>query len=482
MRGRSYKLVTIALCALMLGASGLVQRQLNRQRADPRIGLIRVAPLANAPPMLAFTTVALGGFRGLIANALWIRANDLQNDGKYFEMVQLADWITKLEPTFVQVWIVQAWNMSYNISVKFPDAPDRWRWVQRGIELLRDEGLRYNPKEALLYRELGWFFQHKMGQNMDDAHLYFKQSWAVAMTNLFGGARPNFDELQNPTTPEARQRAEELRTRYKMDPNVMREVDQAYGPLEWRLPEAHAMYWAHLGLKHSKKKDLITLRRVIYQSMQMSVLRGRLISISPLAFGPDLNKAARANEAYEQMMEEETEANQKYAISVGHKSYLIQVVYLCYAYNRLKDANHWFALLKQRYPEAVKPGLTFEEFSLERLMGSLEIPGHDRTKAVIEGLIFQHYQSLALDDDDRAEGADLMARKLWNIYMERSGRAREAIKLAPYQDMKAAVLQEILKPDSSFPLPLQLRLRTRLGMPAAAPAPPADKPAASSTP
>src|SRR6059036_4004350 len=111
MHGRSYKLGLMALTVLLLVASGFMQRELNRQRADPRLGLTRVAPLEDAPPVLAFTTVALGGFRGLIANALWIRANDLQNDGKYFEMVQLADWITKLEPTFAQVSIVQAWTI-----------------------------------------------------------------------------------------------------------------------------------------------------------------------------------------------------------------------------------------------------------------------------------------------------------------------------------------------------------------------------------
>ena len=101
-----------------------------------------MAPLENAPPVLAFTTVALGGFRGLIANALWIRANDLQEEDKYFEMVQLADWITKLQPHFTTVWVHQAWNMAYNISIKFNDMNDRWLWVLRGIELLRDRGLR----------------------------------------------------------------------------------------------------------------------------------------------------------------------------------------------------------------------------------------------------------------------------------------------------------------------------------------------------
>ena len=82
-----------------------------------------------------------------------MRANDLQHDDKYFEAAQLADWITDLEPHFAQVWDFQAWNMAYNISVKFKenapgDYSDRWRWVDRGIELLRDRGLRYNPDDV----------------------------------------------------------------------------------------------------------------------------------------------------------------------------------------------------------------------------------------------------------------------------------------------------------------------------------------------
>src|SRR5215510_4034471 len=149
MNSRLRKILLLSLAAVMLLASASVQKSLNRDR--DRLGLTRVQPLENAPPMLAFTTVALGGFRGLISNVLWIRATDLQDEDKFFEMAQLADWITKLEPHFVQVWLVQAWNMAYNISVKFKEFPDRWRWVKRGLELLRDEGLHYNPNEVLIY-------------------------------------------------------------------------------------------------------------------------------------------------------------------------------------------------------------------------------------------------------------------------------------------------------------------------------------------
>src|SRR5688572_5958337 len=461
------KIGLIGTMVLLLATAATVQRGLNAQRAAG-MGLTRIAPLENAPPVLAFTTVALGGFRGLIANALWIRANDLQNDGKYFEMVQLADWITKLEPTFVQVWTVQAWNMAYNISVKFPDPEDRWRWVQRGIELLRDEALRYNPREALLYRELGWFFQHKMGQNLDDAHLVYKYNWAVAMTKVFDGARPNFEELINPSTPEAKRRAEELRTRYKMDPAVMREVDQLHGPLEWRLPEAHAIYWGHVGLKHSKKKDLITLRRLIYQSMQMSVLRGRLISIDPLFFGPDLDKAARANATYEQMIAEETEM--KYAVQTAHKSFLREVVYLFYTYNRVKEAETWFATLKQKYPDAIPPNVGLEQYALLRYEENIATGGHDKVKAIIEGTLRNYWISLAFADEDKAEEEralfyDRQARYIWNRYTQVNAARRNVLALAPFEEMRKQALDELLASEGFHPR-VKVMLRAKLGIPA----------------
>lgn len=280
MNDRFKKILLLLLAVVLLISSTLMQRSLNRDRET--LGLTRVAPLENAPPLLAFTTVALGGFRGIIANLLWIRANDLQDEDKFFEMAQLADWITKLEPHFAAVWVYQAWNMSYNISVKFKDYSDRWRWVQRGINLLRDEGLKYNPNETLIYRELAWHFQHKMGANLDDANMYYKNQWLKDMSEVFGKGEPNLDELLNPKTEDALRRLEILTNRFKMDPGFIKKVNDEYGPLEWRLPESHAVYWAALGLEKArlyptkvKPEELIQLRRAIYQSMQLSFQRGR---------------------------------------------------------------------------------------------------------------------------------------------------------------------------------------------------------------
>ncbi|HEU5395584.1 MAG TPA: hypothetical protein VFV81_00355, partial [Verrucomicrobiae bacterium] len=152
MNPRVKKFLLLLVTAGLLVGSSRIQQSLNVDRT--KLGLTISEPLKDAPPVLAFTTVALGGFRGLISNYLWIRANDLQIDDKFFEAAQLASWITDLEPHFSQVWVYQAWNMAFNISVKFKEnAPgmysDRWRWVENGISLLRDEGLRYNPDDIL---------------------------------------------------------------------------------------------------------------------------------------------------------------------------------------------------------------------------------------------------------------------------------------------------------------------------------------------
>src|SRR5262249_48727594 len=151
---------------------------------------------------------------------------------------------------------------------------DRWRWVQRGIELLRDEALVYNPDDAGIYGELSRHFFHKMGQDLNDAQKYYKVQWFKEMSAVLG---TNYVELINPQTEDARHRAEILRTKYKMDPRKMKQVDDQYGPLEWRLPEAHGIYWAAVGMEKAKDKDLIALRRLIFQAAQLAFLRGHLI-------------------------------------------------------------------------------------------------------------------------------------------------------------------------------------------------------------
>jgi hypothetical protein len=474
------KPLLVLLAVVLLVGVFQIQESLNRDR--DALGLTRIQPLENAPPVLAFTTVALGGFRGLISNVLWIRASDLQDDDKYFEMAQLADWITKLEPHFVQVWLVQSWNMAYNISVKFKDFPDRWRWVERGIELLRDDGLRFNPNETLIYRELAWFFQHKMGANMDDANVYYKQQWANEMADVFDKKSPDLDQLIHPQTDDQKRRAKLLRETYKMDPEFMKEVNDRYGPLEWRLPEAHAIYWAALGLKRAalnpskvKEEDLITLRRVVYQSMQISFQRGKLVAnpfVKAFEFGPNLDIIPKVSAAYEQAAKEDAK-NQDH-IEKAHRNFLKDAVYFLYVHNRIKDAAQWYQYLGTKYPNntlldyqtnSFPRNLSLDEYAVSRVQEDVsETMSRDRVKAIIEGLLANALTSLAIGDDERAAGYKLLAQKVRETYASKTKARGEALVISSVDDIQREVVNRMLDPQHGVMPEMRAVLRTKLDL------------------
>ena len=76
--------------------------------------------------------------------------------------------------------------MAYNISVATHTDQERWYWVSRGVDILRDKGLRYNPDSVALYRQLSWTYSHKIGQETDDAHRFYKLSLALEWQELLG--------------------------------------------------------------------------------------------------------------------------------------------------------------------------------------------------------------------------------------------------------------------------------------------------------
>lgn len=138
--------------------------------------------------------IALGAFRGVFVNALWMRANDLKQEGKFYECIELARAITRLQPRFPQVWVFHAWNLAYNISVQTQTPDERWNWVNQGIAILREEGIPANPNSLLLHKELGWIFLHKVQGFTDDANPYYKRRLAEEWTDVLGPPPPRTRE------------------------------------------------------------------------------------------------------------------------------------------------------------------------------------------------------------------------------------------------------------------------------------------------
>jgi hypothetical protein len=143
-----------------------------------------------APPEVA-VGVALGAFKGLFVNVLWLRAQQLKEEGRFFDAIEVANTITTLTPRFPRVWAFHGWNLAYNISVATQTPEERWEWVQAGIRILRDEGIPKNPNATALYKELAWIYVHKIQGFTDDANHYYKQQLAREWSIIMGPAPPD---------------------------------------------------------------------------------------------------------------------------------------------------------------------------------------------------------------------------------------------------------------------------------------------------
>ena len=324
----------VAAIALAIGASLMIPG-VNEMRSDH--GLTANPVLENVPPELAIATTALGGFRGIVVDVLWIRAMDLQQSDEYFELVQLYDWIGKLEPRSVPVWVYSAWNMAYNISVEMPSAPERWRWIQLGLAQLRDHGIPYNQRAADLYKEMAWIYQHKIGGTVDDFHWHYKIQLAADIEDVFGrgpvtdlrpyleapqtldelkaaavdpdpvltalkaaGYKPldqpvavlrDLDQEESPAKevlgrPEhaaARDqvvmflRAHAIRNVLKLDLRHMQRLQEEVGALDWRLPQAFTLYYIQKAIDYATDSDFaINYDRMRYEAIRRLYKKGSL--------------------------------------------------------------------------------------------------------------------------------------------------------------------------------------------------------------
>ena len=336
---RSGKVSTQLLAgAVLLAGAALLLGPINRIRSELQLRAHDTIS-ENLPPDIALTQAGLGTFRALATSVLWNRATRLQREGRNFEAMRLADWITRLQPRFSAVWSFQAWNMAFNISLATELPAERWLWVREGVALLRDRGIPLNPREIDLYRELSHIFLRKLSGSSDVHHLHYQRQFARQWHALLGpppeegtakleswlqpvaeayelylespgndglpldrflsdvpraaeliaqletiGAAPGREVLReaaahepgklaewvgrNKEAPEyarllAFLRARSLAKDYNMDPRWMLRlmkgdwVDDGKGakiplPLDWRLPEAHCVYWASLGLHRSR--------------------------------------------------------------------------------------------------------------------------------------------------------------------------------------------------------------------------------------
>lgn len=216
-----------------------------------QVGVAKMRP-ATGPAVAESAFAAFGGIRSIASEIVWFRADRLQDEGRYVELAQLAHALTLSEPHTPEVWSYAAWNLAYNVSVMMNTDADRWRWVKNALTLLRDEGLKYNPKSAELYKELAMLFEFKLGLDIDDAAGYYRTEWRKLVEDV---ARRNaWEELG-------------------MKPEKMSELERAARITDRGDPLYSAVYWALEGVPFADKNTGPFLNEIIRQSLTIYAKR-----------------------------------------------------------------------------------------------------------------------------------------------------------------------------------------------------------------
>ena len=375
--------------------------------------------------------------------------------------------------------LIQSWNLSYNISRKYPGHEIRWAFVYEAVISLRDEGIKLYPKEPLVYDQLAYLFEHKIGHNLDAHHRYYKFRWMQAMGNVLwkdleashqARGVPDFDALINPDPANTNlvARVKRLSQEYKLDPIEMKAIHQEYGRahnqkgelmldkkgqpincLDWRMPETHSLYWAKLGLKRCSSssgldKELFKLEKKIYVAMLQAFNRGRMNTPSGRTIdlaryfsagtlsSPNLDVGGTVHLAYLAMSKrakasEEKDLNGGVA-EIGHMHFLRRLVEWLYFYNREQEAMEWLQVAVEMYPTKMTffPGYNpktktyhLDQIVEEKLADNMKRGTDGNMPALMVGTLMKHYIYLAEGNEEKAKGYFDMAQRVHQKYSDK---------------------------------------------------------------
>ena len=335
--------IPLLISVLLLAAAAATTAPLDRGLEEDGITL-PVSVSTGVPADVLLLQQTLGAFRGWAIDALWLKALERRDQGHLHESMELARWITKLQPYFPRVWNFQSSLLAFDMALASRDPDQRWNWVRESIDLLRGPGLRANPRSKEIHRQLAYLFWYKLGEYQDDGALHYQmrlcQRWRIVVGDPPGAdagrypqllrrieaAPDNFsdlsiastldetrlDQLKETISTAERSLAVGLRSSFpeldddeivavedflrkkliegelNMSPAQMASLGSYLGPIDWRTPSAHAVYWSAQGSLRAgpdgldAKIDESTIDEVLVTNgvrlgLQQMVMHGRAL-------------------------------------------------------------------------------------------------------------------------------------------------------------------------------------------------------------
>jgi len=170
--GYGVAIAVLAVAMMWLSAPATANRpggKLAQLRSQHGLSQTNIGEIDPASETIKLATL---GLRGVAVNVLWNQANKAKMKEDWTKLTATLEQLAKLQPNFITFWKFQSWNLTYNVSVEFDDFKDRYYYVRRGIQYLR-EGERYNTDNPQLLWDLGWFIGQKIGRA--DEHRQYRR-------------------------------------------------------------------------------------------------------------------------------------------------------------------------------------------------------------------------------------------------------------------------------------------------------------------
>jgi len=271
-----------------------------------------------------------------------------------------------------------------------------------------------------------------------------------------------------------------LEDRMNLDPVFISKLVEDYGYLDFRLPEAHAIYWARQGLQHAPNNVDIGCERMIAQSLKNAYFLGKLIYIdvdpdpnetSFITSGDYLGRLHGLRNPYPRNVDLVDSAKQAFldahenhpknrSFMAAFENFMVDAIVELYSLGREAKAAEFLRFMRHhdRFKDSVRYRQPLNVFALYELARDVAAANQQQTQSLVQALIFQSLLALATGDDERVKGQALMARRVHNRYTKdiKPGTATSRRRgLPPFADLWASEQRRCLQ---TFPADLRERL------------------------
>ena len=436
--------LVILLCATLF-ANNLLFLTTSQTHGDVETNAIQTN--VAMPPSLALITVALGPIRGLIVDALWWKVVDLQEASDFFEILPITEWITAMEPKNPYVWTFHAWNLAYNIASTFPTVETRWKWIYNGIKLLRDDARKFNPDSKFIQSELALLIFDKISSMSDPQRDYLIEQWIKTKEPYFNtGLRGDLRHLIAGDTPEYKRKAESLRRDTGMIPEKMLRIDVEYGPLQWKLPQAAAIYWGARENQKDYKQGDMNYGAVITVTMIQSFLFGSYVTNPKENIYVTTNDLEIAANIVKILKREIRDDKENGAIARQARSQLNDFIEyaapISYAFDRPDIAAMLYREQQSVHPKSTPSYDNFISGNLYKLTTSAIPRLH---QSLIEISLYNAYKAIAKNEPVSAAKFAGAAKKRWDKHMSDFGSTASRFTIPYFENIKTAAYARTLR-------------------------------------